>query len=278
VNTLDLGAYATRIGYDGDFAPSLRTLRALHRLHPQALAFENLSPLTGEVPALDLPTLQDKLLHGRRGGWCFEHNLLFAAVLREAGFAVTGLAARVLWGNRPQAEAARSHMLLQVKAEGASWLADVGFGGLSLTAPLQMIADVVQDTPHESFVLRRDASQWLLHACLPEGEAPLYRFDLTPQDPIDYAYANWYLATHPSSHFLKNLFAARSAEGGRHALLNGEYSWRPLGAPLQRQQVASVEALRALLDERFGVTLPPGAAIDARLAPLLHNVRADPAR
>ena len=269
----DLDRYAARIAYDGDYSPSIGTLRALHRLHPQAIAFENLSPLAGDVPALDLQALEHKLLHARRGGWCFEHNLFFAAVLREAGFAVTGLAARVLWNNRPQAEAARSHMLLQVAVQGETWLADVGFGGLSLTAPLRMVVDVVQETPHESFVLRRDGGDYVLFAVLPEAEAPLYRFDLTPQQPIDYAYANWYLATHPSSHFLKNLFAARSVAGGRHALVNGEYSWRPTGSAPQRQQVDRVEALRALLESAFGVTLPPDGAVDARLAPLLHNVR-----
>ena len=269
----DLDRYAARIAYDGDYSPSIRTLRALHRLHPQAIAFENLSPLAGDVPALDLPALEQKLLHARRGGWCFEHNLFFAAVLREAGFAVTGLAARVLWNNRPQAEAARSHMLLQVAVAGETWLADVGFGGLSLTAPLRLVVDVVQETPHESFVLRRDGGEYVLFAVLPEAEAPLYRFDMTPQQAIDYAYANWYLATHPSSHFLKNVFAARSVEGGRHALVNGEYSWRQTGAAPLRQQVGSVEALRVLLESAFGVTLPPDSAVDARLAPLLHNVR-----
>jgi len=135
------------------------------------------------------------------------------------------------------------------------------------------VVDVVQETPHESFVLRRDGGEYVLFAVLPEAEAPLYRFDLTPQQPIDYAYANWYLATHPSSHFLKNVFAARSVEGGRHALVNGEYSWRQTGCAPQRQQVGSVEALRALLASAFGVTLPPDSAVDARLAPLLHNVR-----
>jgi len=273
VDRPDLDRYAARIAYDGDYSPSIRTLRALHRLHPQAIAFENLSPLAGDVPALDLPALEHKLVGARRGGWCFEHNLLFAAVLREAGFAVTGLAARVLWNNRPQAEAARSHMLLTLAVEGETWLADVGFGGLSLTAPLRLVVDVVQETPHESFVLRQVAGEYVLSAVLPEAEAPLYRFDLTPQQPIDYAYANWYLATHPSSHFLKNVFAARSVEGGRHALVNGEYSWRQTGAAPLRQQVGSVEALRVLLESAFGVTLPPDSAVDARLAPLLHNVR-----
>jgi N-hydroxyarylamine O-acetyltransferase len=269
----DLGRYAARIGYDGDFSASLGTLRALHRRHPQAIAFENLMPLAGEVPALELPALEHKLLGQRRGGWCFEHNFLFQAVLREAGFTVTGLAARVLWGARPQSDAPRSHMLLRVEADGEPWLVDVGFGGLTLTAPLRLVADEVQDTPHESFVLRQEGDAYSLRALLPQGEAALYRFDLAPQLPVDYAYANWYLATHPSSPFVNGLFAARSVDGGRHTLLNGEYSWRPLQGEAQRRQIGEIAELRVLLDEAFGIDLPEAAATDARLEPLLHNVR-----
>jgi N-hydroxyarylamine O-acetyltransferase len=273
VEVPDLDLYAARIGYDGNFSASLETLRALHRLHPQAIAFENLTPLAGEVPALELPALERKLVGQRRGGWCFEHNLLFQAVLRKAGFAVTGLAARVLWGAQPQSEAPRSHMLLRVTADGEPWLVDVGFGGLTLTAPLRLVAGEVQATPHESFVLRQEADAYRLCALLPQGEAALYRFDFAPQLPVDYDYANWYLATHPSSPFVKGLFAARSVDSGRHALLNGEYSWRPLQGPAQRRQIEQVAALRVLLDEAFGIDLPESAATDARLAPLLHNVR-----
>jgi N-hydroxyarylamine O-acetyltransferase len=269
----DLGLYAARIGYDGDFSASLETLRTLHRLHPQAIAFENLAPLAGEVPALELPALERKLLGQRRGGWCFEHNVLFQAVLREVGFPVTGLAARVLWGARPQSDAPRSHMLLSVEVDGKPWLVDVGFGGLTLTAPLRLVAGEVQDTPHESFVLRQEGDGYSLRALLPQGEAALYRFDLAPQLPVDYACVNWYLATHPSSPFIKGLFAARSVDGGRHALLNGEYSWRPLQGQTQRRQIEQVAALRVLLDEAFGIDLPESAATDARLALLLHNVR-----
>ena len=269
----DLALYAARLGFQGSYTPTLETLRALHRLHPQAIPFENLTPLGGEAPALELPALESKLLRGRRGGWCFEHNLLLRAVLQECGFRVTALAARVLWGQAPQAETARSHMLLLVDVGGEPQLADVGFGGLTLTAPLRLVADVVQDTPHGPFVLRRQGAYYSLHALLPQGETALYRFDLTPQLPVDYAFANWYLATHPASVFVNTLRIARSVEAGRHALLNGDYHWRPLRGDVQQRQVQSVAALRVLLDEAFGIDLPASATTDARLAPLLHNVR-----
>ena len=90
---LDLEAYRSRIGYTGALDPTAETLTALHRAHVLAIPFENLDILLGRPIRLDLPSLQAKLVHGRRGGYCFEQNALFAAVLDHLGFEVTGLAA-----------------------------------------------------------------------------------------------------------------------------------------------------------------------------------------
>ena len=105
----DLGAYFARIGYDGPATPRLETLREIHRLHPQAIAFENLNPLLHWPVPLDMQSLQQKLVTQRRGGYCYEHNLLLKHALERIGFRVAGLAARVLWnqsgGRDPAAHA-----------------------------------------------------------------------------------------------------------------------------------------------------------------------------
>ena len=95
--SIDLDAYLARIGYDGLRTATLETLTALHALHPSAIPFENLDVLLGRPINLDLPALEAKLVHGGRGGYCFEHNTLMAAALQALGFKVTGLAARVQW-------------------------------------------------------------------------------------------------------------------------------------------------------------------------------------
>src|SRR5258705_13086230 len=97
----DLGAYFERIGYTGSAAPSLATLEDLHALHVEAIAFENLSPFLGEPVNLDLASLEAKLVRGGRGGWCFEHNLLFSHVLIALGYDVTRLPARPRWNVPP---------------------------------------------------------------------------------------------------------------------------------------------------------------------------------
>src|SRR3569833_2845993 len=94
---IDIGAYFSRNGYTGSRAPTLETLAGIHLRHPQAIAFENLDPLLKRPVSLQPEALEGKLLRAGRGGWCFELNLLLRDVLRDLGFRVTGLAARVLW-------------------------------------------------------------------------------------------------------------------------------------------------------------------------------------
>ena len=266
----DLDLYSARIGFRGAFEPSLPVLREIHRLHPLAIPFENLAALSGEAPSLALADIEQKLLRSRRGGWCFEHNRLLWTVLEAAGFGVTALAARVLWQQPADARPGRTHMLLLVATEAGAQVVDVGFGGLTATGPLALVADIEQDTPHGRFRLRCEGTEWLLEALLPQGPARMYRFDLTPQLPIDYSYANWFLATHPQSPFATSLVLARAVEAGRHGYRNGEYTWRPLEGPPQSRYIETPTALRALLDDVFQLDVPD-ALNDARLVALLHN-------
>ena len=140
--SVDLQAYAKRIQYDGEFTPTLDTLRALHLAHATHIPFENLDELWGRPSPLDLETLAAKLIDSGRGGYCFEQNALFAGVLEAIGFRVTRLAARVRMGSNRIGP--RSHMLLAVEIDdNEKWLADVGFGGEGLLLPLPLKPDQV---------------------------------------------------------------------------------------------------------------------------------------
>ena len=108
--------------------PTLNTLQALHLAHATHIPFENLDVLWGRPSALDIDTLAAKLIDGRRGGYCFEQNALFAAVLEQIGFPMIRLAARVRLGAARIGP--RTHMLLAVGIEGEKWLADVGSEGM----------------------------------------------------------------------------------------------------------------------------------------------------
>jgi N-hydroxyarylamine O-acetyltransferase len=219
---IDLDAYFTRIGYAGERHATLETLHALVTRHTEVIAFENLDPLRGQPVRLDATALGRKLVTERRGGYCFEHNLLFGHVLQALGFEVTGLAARVL-SNRPDdAPPARTHMLLQLACDGMRFIADVGFGGVTPTAPLRFEPGIEQATPHEPFRLLESGAEFTLQARIAGGWKSLYRFDLQPQLLVDHEVINWYLSNHPASRFVNNLIAARPARDRRYALLNNE--------------------------------------------------------
>jgi len=267
-DSIDVAAYFRRIGWSGPRKPTLETLRAIHARHPHAIAFENLDPFLRRPVKLDLASLEEKLVRAGRGGWCFEHNLLLAAVLRSLGFSVTGLAARVLWNAPEGSVRPRGHMLLRVDVEGEPWLADVGFGGLTLTAPLRFRAGIEQSTPHEPFRLIEAEGIFVLEALVREAWKPLYRFDLQPQHSIDYEAANWFLATHPASHFVTGLMVARTAENRRFALMDRRLSTHVLRGETTHRELASVAELRAVLEEVFDLRVPGGPEIDARFEQL----------
>src|SRR5262245_56393740 len=140
MSDIDLAASLARSGYAGAPVATLDTLQVLHGLHPAAITFENLDPLLKRPVRLDLDVLMSKLVAQGRGGYCYEHNTLFAAVLRRLGYGVVTLAARVQWGAPKGVVRSRSHMVLRVELPQGSYIADVGFGLLTLTAPLQLFA------------------------------------------------------------------------------------------------------------------------------------------
>ena len=261
-DAIDLDAYFARIGYDGPREPTLPVLQALHRLHPRAIPFENLDVLLGRRVRLDLASVQAKLVAGRRGGYCFEHNNLFSAVLKAMGFAVTDLAARVLWGRPEGAAAARTHRLLRVETPDGPYQADVGFGGITQTAPLPFHAGAELDTGSGAFRLAPapggDGNEWRLEFRLPAGWAPVYQLAHTPHHPIDYELSNWFVSTHPDSPFVSNLMAAWVAEDGRYALMNNALSVYPDAGGVERRELSARE-LEALMHDTFGVARPVDA-------------------
>ncbi|RUW26614.1 arylamine N-acetyltransferase [Mesorhizobium sp. M4B.F.Ca.ET.169.01.1.1] len=263
--SFDLDAYFARIFYRGPTEASLATLKALHRQHPQAIAFENLDPFLGHPPKLDLASLQDKIFTRGRGGYCYEHNLLFMHALTALGFEVSGLAARVLWGQPDDAITARSHMLLRVEFDGHTYLADVGFGGLTLTAPLLLEAGPEQQTPHEPFRLVETEDHFRLQAQIGGDWRSIYRFDTQPAYAVDYAVSNHFLSTHPSSHFLSSVIAARALPDRRYALRNNRLSTHHLGGRTEQREISTAAELAGVLEDQLGIVIPDRPAFAAKV-------------
>lgn len=264
---VNLNAYFERIGFAGSIAPTLATLELIHALHPAAIPFENLNPLLGLPVNLDLNSIEKKLLSEKRGGYCYEHNLLLLAVLRELDFSVRGLAARVLWSDPTATDRPPTHMLLAVDIGGATYIADTGFGGLTLTAPLKLKSETEQVTPHETFRLTGGAPDWTLEARLGEAWKPLYIFDTTERSAEDYAASNLILST--DSPFTRELRVALSPSGRRLALRNNRFATHVAGEPSESRLLTSVAEMREVLSGSFGIQLPAADLLDPKLEAIL---------
>lgn len=269
---IDLDAYLRRIGFAGRARPDLATLREIHRLHASAIPFENLSALVGEPIALDGASLERKLVRGGRGGWCFEQNLLLRHVLDAIGFRVRPLAARVRWNVPPHVQTPRSHCLLRVETEEGDHIADVGFGGQSFTAPLALVADVEQQTPHETFrLVAKNVPFFAVETRIEGAWQVLYVFDLVEALPADYEVSNWYLAHHPQSQFVNGVIAARADADRRHALRHTRYVVHHRDGRTERREIGDATELRELLAGPLAIRLDDVPGLDARLASLFRD-------
>jgi N-hydroxyarylamine O-acetyltransferase len=263
----DLDAYLARIDFDGPREPTLGVLRALHRLHPAAVPFDNLDPLLGRPVPLDLGALQAKLVGARRGGYCFEQNALFRAALTALGFAVTPLIARVVWMAPPEAPLGpRNHMLLKVDLPEGPYLADVGFGGHLFSAPLKLAPGLEQATAESVLRLAPAGEALVLETRLPAGWVSLYRFTLEPAEESDYEVSNWHTSTHPAHLLTNNLLAERLTPKVRSSLLNTRLIRRYPDGRTEIVELTSPGALARALEEDFG--LPPQDDIEGLFARL----------
>jgi N-hydroxyarylamine O-acetyltransferase len=250
--------YLRRVGLSGG-GPSLQpapdTLRRLHMAHREAFLFENLSIQAGGRISLALGDLERKFLDEHRGGYCFEHNLLFAAALGHLGFSPTTLLARVRRG--PPERWCRTHMVLRVPVGSETWLADVGFGALGTLEPMPLRQGASASQGGFEYALRRHDHLWVLSmrgAASPSQD--LYEFSDDPQTPWDIEVANHFTSTHPESIFRRTLTIQRSHRTER-IVLRGEVLERYRDGRVETAPTERAQWPR-LARELFGVELPAG--------------------
>ncbi|MBI2693125.1 arylamine N-acetyltransferase family protein [Mycobacterium nebraskense] len=273
--TLNLGEYFERIGYGGDAAPNLDVLHALVSAHTKAIPFENLDPVMG-VPVDDLSpgALAGKLVHRGRGGYCYEHNGLMGYVLTELGFRVRRLAGRVVWMRPPDAPSPpQTHTVLAVTFPGShgSYLVDVGFGGQTPTSPLRIETGTVQQTTHEPYRLEDHGDGLVLQAQVRGEWQPLYVFSTRTAPDIDLEVGSWFVSTHPSSHFVTGLTAARVTDDARLNLAGRNLAIHRADGS-EKIRLDDAAAVVDTLSDRFGINVADAGergALEARLDKIL---------
>jgi N-hydroxyarylamine O-acetyltransferase len=250
---VDIQAYLDRIGYRGPLTPTAETLRALQVAHLQTVPFENLSIHAHQPIVLDDESLFDKVVARRRGGFCYELNGLFAALLRALGFQVTMLSAAVARGDGtfgPDFD----HMALRVDLE-ERWLADVGFGD-SFRDPLRLDERGEQPEGARAFRIDEDGDYLLLLRRDGPGEPwqPQYRFTLQAYEYPDYADMCHFHQTSPDSHFTRQTLCSLATPDGR-VTLSGMKLISTKSGKRQERLLGNDEERTALLRELFGVVI-----------------------
>ncbi len=254
--SLNLDAYFARIKYSGGREPTIDVLSDLHRSHPAAIPFENLDPFFDRPVHVEPAAIESKLVASKRGGYCFEQNNLFYDVLITLGFVATPLGARVIlrWSEgdpRPPL----THRLTLVRLPEGIFVADVGFGGLSPTAPLKLEHDGEQRTGHGAYRITRDGAVYEIQFRADDNWAGMYQFTLEPQTATDFEMSNWYTSTHPGSLFRQNLIASIIDGDCRRNLRNTRLTVRSRNKTEVRT-IGDSRELDRTLKEDFGIDPP----------------------
>ncbi len=243
---MDVDAYLARIGYSGPREPTAETLTALHRAHMLTVPFENLDIHLGRRNVLDPDHVYRKIVHARRGGWCFELNGTFARLLEALGFTVTRHSAAVVSGDLEMPDFA--HLLLRVDLD-APWLADVGFGD-SFTTPLRLDEAGPQERERgREYRLQTIDGRTVL---LQDGR-PQYRFTQTPREMHEFAGMCHVLQTEPG-HFTNAPICSLATSGGRVSL-SGMRLITTAGEERSERELADEDERQAVLRDLFGVDL-----------------------
>jgi len=249
---LDIASYLHRIGYSGPAEPAADNLRRIHRAHMLAVPFENLDISLGRKIILEEEAILQKIVERRRGGFCYELNGAFAALLRTVGFPVTLLSARVARADGSEGPEF-DHLALRVDLEDA-WLADVGFGD-SFVEPLHLEAGTEQTDPAGMFRLVPDHDRWYMQRAEPGGGwRPQYSFSLQAHRFDEFAGMCHYHQTSPQSHFTQNRICSQATSDGRITLSEMKFIVTSRGQREEKRLASEEERIMILRDE-FGIRL-----------------------
>ncbi len=253
-SAIELDAYLSRIEYAGPRQATAEVLRAIHFAHATHIPFENLDVLAGLPIRLDPEGLQAKLVQAKRGGYCFEQNMLLASALESIGFRLKRLLARVRF--RAERMLPLTHMALEVEADGRSWLCDVGFGGHGLLEPIPFEEGPCRQGAWEYRLARENDRWWVLQAPITDGCIDLYTLTRDDHPLIDFEPPNFFVSMHPESIFRQKLMAQRPLPDVRYLLVGRDFTeLHPDGAAYCKT-IGDDAELIAILAERFNLHVP----------------------
>ena len=246
-------AYLQRINYGGPLDPTSETLKLLQVAHLLTVPFENLSIHSGEAIVLDDTALFDKIVLRRRGGFCYELNGLFAALLRALGYEVAMLSAQVA-NSQGKFGPDFDHMALTVTLD-ERWLVDVGFGD-SFLEPLLLENDGEQVQGERAYRIDLDGAYLVLRQRTNARDwKALYRFTLKPYQYSDYSEMCRFHQTSPTSHFTRARLCTRATPEGRITCTDMRFIATDAGGRRRERLLSNQQEYALVLSEHFGIEI-----------------------
>jgi N-hydroxyarylamine O-acetyltransferase len=259
--TFDLEAYLTRIRLPAAPAADVEGLATIQRAHRLVIPFENLDIRLGRGIRIGSDSVFAKLVTAKRGGYCFEHNRLFADALAAMGFTARPLLARVLLGT--SGTPGLTHMLLLVTIDGQDWIADAGFGG-SYAPPMPLIDGAEATAPDgasfhliegdRGWVLVRDGTAGATDGRGGAGPVEQYCFKLTEVMQADLDMSNHWTATAPGTRFVDMTIVSIALATGYAAMNDHKCGWHEGGEDTMTQ-IDDPRVYRSQLSKMFGINL-----------------------
>lgn len=247
----NIDEYFERIGYSGGKELSYETLYGLHTCHTMNIPFENLDVYAGKPILLDPDSLFQKIVKNKRGGYCFEMNGLFSFVLKQLGFKVTDLLARV--SRDGVAYGAKTHQVLMIEIGDEKYLADVGFGNNGITAPILFRENVEQHQFMNTYRIVNDLKHGYVLQRKVEGNfLNMYVFTLEECNPIDYEVSNFYCYANSNSVFRSMKFITKPTTNGRLTLTDNHLKILDNGS-ITEEVISSDEEYNMCLLRNFGI-------------------------
>jgi N-hydroxyarylamine O-acetyltransferase len=250
---VDVGAYLDRVGAQVD-QPDLAGLQRLHEAHVRTFTFDNIDVLLEQHPGVELADVQAKFVGRGRGGYCFEHATLFAAVLEALGYDVVRMLARV----GDVTASARTHCVVAVRLDGTRWLSDPGFG-LSLVHPIRLEDGAREDHGGWAYRMVRvdrgpSGATWELQRRRDDAWELMHTTDELPVQQVDLRAGHHFTSTYPTSHFRHGLMLTRHLPDRHVAVTHETVTVRRPGEPTEHRELADGELESFLGELRVGLT------------------------
>lgn len=238
-------------------------LRQLQSKHIARYSFNSLAVVLGQDISLEIEDIFNKIVVKGRGGYCFEHNKLVLTVLKELGFEVRLLMAKVIY-NR-DVDVARTHRITLLTLDGEDYIVDAGFGHFGARFPVKLDLNIAQDQGDAVYRIIENEQKEYCYQILKEGDFfTLYTFNLNEFTEAECTPAHYYSHKSPDAAFVNNLVVCRKYFNDIVSLRNNEL-FRISKEETQTIKIENSEQLHNLLNQDFELS------IDAAISDFLFS-------